>query len=102
MRDVDELRHLTAGRLLAIWRQYGDAAEDPMERALLCNAAVLAESCFSQGEPVFAGAEDVLNTLTTREIETLLRQLAARGETTPRAVENPAFDPARFLALQEG
>ena len=40
MRDVEELRPLTAGRLLTLWRQSGEAAEEPVERALLCNARV--------------------------------------------------------------
>ena len=76
MRELDELRQLTAGRLLTIWRECGEAAEEPVERALLCNARVLAESCFYQGENVFESSEEVLNLLTAREIETLLRQLA--------------------------
>ena len=34
--------------------------------------------------------------------ESLLRQLAGSDTAVPQAAENPAFDPARFLALQEG
>ena len=49
MREVDELRPLTAGRLLAIWRESAREAEDPLERSLLSNARVLAECCWSQG-----------------------------------------------------
>ena len=45
----DELRPPTAGRLLYLWRASRDAAEEPMERSLLCNARVLAESCFIRG-----------------------------------------------------
>lgn len=100
MRELDELRALTAGRLLTIWRESGKAAEEPMEQALLCNAQVLAESCFYQGEPVFDSGEAVLNALTTQEMEQLLRQLAAG--LMPAAAKNPAFDPIRFAALQEG
>ena len=99
MRELDELRLLTAGRLLTIWRESSET-EDPMERALLCNAQVLAESCFCQGEPVFDSGDAVLAALTTREMEQLLQQLSVgRGVTT---AENPTFDPARFAALQEG
>jgi hypothetical protein len=99
MRDIDELRQLTAGRLLAIWRE-NSQAED-MERALVCNAQVLSESCFFQGEPVFDGGAAVLETLTAREMEGLLRQLAA-GSAPAAAQENPAFDQARFDQLREG
>ena len=42
MRDIDELRAPTAGRLLVIWRETRETAEDPLERTLLCNARVLA------------------------------------------------------------
>lgn len=100
MREMDELRQLTAGRLLTIWRESGETAEEPMERALLCNARVLAESCFYQGEPVFESGESVLELLTTREMETLLQQLAEGKGTV--AAENPAFDQARFERLREG
>lgn len=101
MREPDELRQLTAFRLLTIWRECGEAAEEPMERALLCNARVLAECCFCQGEPVFVSGEDVLERLTAREMETLLRQLAG-GCIPATAGENPTFDPARFERLREG
>ena len=100
MRAPDELRQLTALRLLTIWRECGAAAEEPVERALLCNARVLAESCFCQGEPVFVSGEDVLDRLTTREMETLLRKMADGG--TPGLAEvNPGFDPVRFERLRE-
>lgn len=101
MKSVDELRQLTAGRLLTIWRECGEAAEEPMERALLCNARVLAESCLYQGEPVFESDEAVLEQLTSREMETLLRQLTTGGVPTVLA-ENPTFDQTRFEALREG
>ncbi len=65
----DELRPPTAGRLLYLWRASRDAAEEPMERSLLCNARVLAESCFYQGEPVFRDGEAVLELLTHTEME---------------------------------
>lgn len=97
MREVDELRQLTAGRLLEIWRENG--REEPVERALLCNGQVLAESCFFQGEAAFAGREDVLETLTPREMETLIGALAAGGAPTAGG-ENPAFDRQRFLELK--
>lgn len=97
MKAVDELRPLSAGRLLTLWRECGDAAAE-LERALLCNASVLAESCFYEGEPVFEDGAAVLDALTTREMETLLRQLAE--ERGPGAPENPGFDWAAFQRLR--
>ena len=101
MRALDELRQLTALRLLTIWRECGEAAEEPVERALLCNARVLAESCFYQGEPVFESGEEVLDQLTAREMETLLQQVAEGGTAVAAAV-NPGFDLKRFECLREG
>lgn len=101
MRMPDELRQLTAFRLLTIWRECGAAAEEPVERALLCNACVLAESCFYQGEPMFASSEEVLSLLTAREMETLLQQLAD-GQMTMAEGENSSFDLARYERLREG
>ena len=101
MRELDELRQLTAARLLKLWRESSRAAEEPMERALLCNAAVLAESCRCQGETVYENAEAVLEDLTPGEMEDLLRLLAAGGRP-PAAGENPAFDWRRFKTLREG
>ena len=100
MRAVDELRPLTAARLLQLWRESGEAAEEDLERALLCNARVLAESCFYQGERVFDHEQAVLETLTTREMELLLRRLS-EGEGAAAATENPAFDMTRFQRLRE-
>jgi hypothetical protein len=99
MREIDELRQLTAGRLLTIWRECGQAAEDPLERSLLSNAQVLAESCRCQGEPVFPDSGAVLAELTAREMELLLERLMA-GRQLERV--NPGFDQARFEALREG
>lgn len=101
MRMPDELRQLTALRLLTIWRECGAAAEEPVERALLCNACVLAESCFYQGEPMFASSEEVLSLLTAREMETLLQQLAD-GQMTMAEGENSSFDLAQYERLREG
>ena len=98
---VEELRPLTAGRLLTIRREVRAQTEDELEQALLCNAWVLAESCFCEGRAVFRSGEEVLETLTPREMELLLRQLA-EGEPPATAGDNPAFDRERFLALKEG
>ena len=100
MRDIDELRPLTALRLLAIWRESGQETEDPLERSLLSNAGVLAECCYFQDAPVFSNQQEVLEALTTREMERLLEQLS--GGRQQAASVNPAFDPARFEALREG
>ena len=64
MRDIDELRSLTAGRLLTIWRENQDA--EPLERKLLCNARILAEGCFCRCEPAFSDERAVLRALTGR------------------------------------
>lgn len=98
MPPVDELRPPTAGRVLEIWRSCRETAGDELERTLLCNARVLAESCYLAGERVFPGGEEALDQLTGREMETLLRALAREEPLRPAAV-NPAFDPERFRAL---
>ena len=99
MREVDELRPLTAGRLLELWRESREASEDGLERTVICNAQVLAESCFYHGEPAFGSGEEVLEELTGRQIESLLRTLAEGGRPRP-AGENPSFDQRRFLRLR--
>ena len=63
MREVEELRPLTAGRLLRIRREAERGGWDEAERGLRCNAQVLAESCFTGGEAVFADGEAVLEEL---------------------------------------
>lgn len=102
MRDIDELRALTAGRLLALWRESRARAEDPLERTLLCNAEVLAESCFFRGQRAFRDGAAVLEELTGQQIEELLRTLAAEAQLPAAGTENPAFDRARFEMLREG
>lgn len=94
MRTVDELRPVSALRLLTIWRESGE--EDPLVRSLLANAGVLAACCYAGGEPVYAGAEDVLADLSPREMEQLLNLLSGGGGQL-----NPAFDEARFWSLRE-
>ena len=76
MKDVDELRPLTAARLLAIWRESG----------------------WSQGEPAFQNSGAVLEELTAREMESFLEMLGGQRETE---TVNPAFDPERFQKLRE-
>ena len=98
MREVDELRPLTAGRLLAIWRESAREAEDPPERSLRSNARVRAECGRAQRGPALPDSGAVLEELTTREMESLLGLLGGTGEA---AQLNPAFDPARFQALRE-
>lgn len=49
MRTVDALKPLTAGELLELWRYYRERVEDPLERTLLCNAAILRDSCYPVG-----------------------------------------------------
>ena len=76
-----------------------------LERVLLCNGRILAESCFFQGEAVYGNEAEVLEDLTGGQMERLLRKLAegGGGERRPRAgreTVNPAFDTARFEALR--
>lgn len=99
IEGIDALRPLSAGALLALWRACREVAEDPLERTVLCNARVLAACCFFGGEAAFPDEMAVLERLTPREMETLLRQLAEGGG--PGREENPAFDPARFQELEE-
>ena len=80
MEELDELRPPTAWRLLEIWRGPGSWQRSP-ERALLCNAQVLAESCLRQGKPVFPDGAAVLIGLTAGGDGTMLRRLA--GEEPP-------------------
>ena len=54
MEELDELRPPTAWRLLEIWRGTRELAEEPLERALLCNAQVL--SLIHISEPPRHGA----------------------------------------------
>ena len=101
MIPVDELRPLSAARLLALWRDCREAADDPLERTLLCNARVLAACCYREGAPAFADEEEVLTTFTGRQMERLLERLASQTEPADPAAMNPAFDAARFDALQK-
>lgn len=96
--QIDELRPPTAARLLTVWRTCREEAEDPLERILLCNARILTECCFFQGEPAFADEAAVLEALTGQQMDHLLRQLAGEPEKTVRAL-NPAFDEKRFRQL---
>ena len=106
MRAMDELRPLTAGRLLELWRECREM-EDPLERVLWCNGRIAAECCFLQGERVYESAVEVREDLTGRQLENLLRRLAqggGSGENRRREMgggaENPAFDGARFEAMR--
>lgn len=104
MRELDSLRPLTAGRVLQLWREAKESAQDPLERALLCNAAILAECCQLRGERVYSSPLEALGDLTGREMETLLVRLADGGgevslEESGVGEVNPAFDAARFRAL---
>ena len=99
MREIDQLRPLTAGRLLAIWREGREQTQDVLEQSLLTNAQVLAECCFFQGEAVFSGREDVLEALTAPEMERLLERLC--GDEHGGA-ENPGFDMGKFSDMREG
>lgn len=100
MREIDELRTPSAGALLRLWRESRE--EDPLERALLCNARILAQCCFCRGEAVYMGEMEVLEDLTGREIEGLLVRLGRGGGKLEAGQVNPQFDPERFRALEGG
>lgn len=103
MSTVDELRPLTARELLELWRESGEATQEPLERALLCNARVLAACCYRGGERAFSDEREVLSAMTGRQMESLLIRLAqGRQPAAPAGAENPGFDEARFHALREG
>ncbi|MBR3641660.1 MAG: hypothetical protein IKN53_06500 [Oscillibacter sp.] len=98
MREVDTLRTLTLGELMRLWRTYRARCRDPLERAVLCNAGILARCCYCGGEAVYRNEGEVLRDMTPREMEKMIRRLA---EETPRAEsENPAFDLFRFSELK--
>ena len=78
MREIDELRPLTAGRLLELWQACREAG-DPLERVLLCNGRILSECCFAQGKRVYGDEAEALADLTGRQMERLLRRLAEGG-----------------------
>ena len=105
MRDTDELRPLTAGRLLALWREYRETG-DPLERVLRCNGRILSKCCFFRGRRVYADETEALEDLTGRQMERLLARLAEgggsleRGSGNSTAEENPSFDAARFEELR--
>ena len=92
MRTVDALKPLTAGELLELWQYYRERVEDPLERTLLCNAAILRDSCYCQGEL------EVLRDLTPGEMEDLLLRLA-EGEALPEE-RGGTFDLQRFADMK--
>lgn len=94
-----EWRELSAGQLLAIRREVLRETEDALERDLLCNAAVLAESLTEDGERVYPDGEAVLGALSCREMEELLRELL---EGAGQGGGNPRFDWRRYQALRGG
>ena len=93
MRTVDALKPLTAGELLELWRYYRERVEDPLERTLLCNAAILRDSCYCQGEAVYGDELEVLRDLTPGEMEDLLLRLEKRYQKRVAA-------PLTFSGLQ--
>lgn len=101
MREIDELRGLTAGELLRL-RQTPELKQcPPEETGLRGNALVLSRCCRCRGERVFPDAAAVLEALTVEEMEGLLR-LLRRGEQPPAQGESGSFDAERFARLREG
>lgn len=100
MNTIEELRPLTALRLLTIRQEVCAQTEDELERGALCNAQVLAECCFCGGQPAFRDSREVLEQLTFGEMEGLLRHWKDGKNVKPAAV-NPQFNEARFTCLRE-
>ena len=98
MRTVDALKPLTAGELLELWQYYRERVEDPLERTLLCNAAILRDSCYCQGEAIYGDELEVLRDLTPGEMEDLLLRLA-EGEALPEE-RGGTFDLQRFADMK--
>lgn len=96
---LDRLKPPSAGRLLQIWREVAAREESEAARGLLCNARVLAESCFLGEKRVFDGAEAVLEELTAGEMEALVRRLAGEEVFLPAEV-NAGFDAERFRGMR--
>lgn len=101
MMIPDTLRPLTAGRLLQIWREVSAAEKNEAVRGLLCNARVLQESCYLGENRLFDSVKAVLDALTVREMEALLRRLANPLEQAVKEM-NPNFDKTRFQTMREG
>ena len=106
MREFDELRPLTAGRLLGLWQECREIG-GPLERVLMCNGRIVAECCFLRGRRVYEDGAEALGDLTGRQMERLLLHLAEDGGPEGRrpggdgdGAEDPAFDMARFEALR--
>ena len=99
MTAPDRLKPLSAGRLLGIWRDVAAKEENEAVRGLLCNARVLAESCFWGERRMFDGPEAVLEAMTVGEMEALLQRLAGKEPSLPDGA-NPNFDPARCQAMR--
>lgn len=99
MTAPDRLNPPSAGRLLSIWRDVTAKEENEAVRGLLCNAQVLAESCFLGEKRMFDGPEAVLEAMTVGEMEVLLQRLAGKEPSFPTGA-NPNFDPARFQAMR--
>lgn len=95
MKNVDAMSRLTAGELLELWQICREKFEDPLERTLMCNAAILQRSCSYQGTPVYQNEMEVLRDMTPGEMETLLVWLAD-GEPE----QSGSFDFERFAAMK--
>ena len=98
MRTVDAMKPLTAGELLGLWQRFLEKIEDPLERTLLCNAAILRDSCYCQGEAIYGDELEVLRDLTPGEMEDLLLRLA-EGVSLPEEVGG-TFDLQRFADMK--
>lgn len=100
--EIDEMRPLTAGRMLTLRQEETARGGDPLEVGARCNARILAECCFRGGEAVFADGKAVLKRLTFSEMERLLRDLAGAESPASAAARNPRFDPERYRVMRGG
>lgn len=100
--EIDQLRPLTAGKLLQLRHDPLLDQCTPEEAGLVGNALVVAACCLREGQVVFQNGQEVLEQLTAEEIEGFIRAIAA-GETRPpqqtHAAENAGFDLSRFSRM---
>ena len=98
LKVVGGLGLAAGGELLGLWQRFREKIEDPLERTLLCNAGILRDSCYCQGEAIYGDELEVLRDLTPGEMEDLLLRLA-EGEALPDE-RGGTFDLQRFADMK--
>ena len=83
---------------MARWTGASPVTAAQQVTALLCNAAILRDSCYCQGEAIYGDELEVLRDLTPSEMEDLLLRLA-EGEALPEE-RGGTFDLQRFADMK--